>query len=194
MIREGRKRRSGPGSGLRSGPRSGPGSGLRSAVASIALATLAVGACGETPELTLPAESDLAGLYGEGPSVELNGNVVDVEVRQPSDQLVRGGAVWAKVGPYIYLFSPQTRDLFETWSGIGGVRVTTLDGGGRMVAQAMLPRSALNSLTWPRAINLVARARLEGTNRPSYILDLIEYAEETAEYEYSPRYVKDGGG
>ena len=58
----------------------------------------------------------------------------------------------------------------------------------------MLARGVLNSLTWPKAVNLVARARLEGTQRPSYILDLIEYGEETAQFEYSPRYVKGGGG
>lgn len=150
-----------------------------------------VAACGEQDQLTLPSQGDLAGLYGESPSVSLNGNVVDVEVTQPSDQLVRGGAVWAKVGPFIYLFSPQTQELFETYSGLGGVRVTTRDTSGRMVAQAMLPRGALNSLTWPRAINLVGRARLEGTRRPSYIMDLIEYGEEIADFEYSSRYVKD---
>ena len=156
-----------------------------------AAAVLTAAACEDQPTLTLPSESDLAGLYGEGPRVTLNGNVVDVVVTQPSDQLVRGGSVWAKVGPFIYLFSPQTQDLFESYSGIGGVRVTTRDGGGREVARALLPRGTLNSLTWPKAINLVGKARLEGTRRPSYILDLIEYGEDTAEFEYSSRYVKD---
>ena len=61
-----------------------------------------------------------------------------------------------------------------------------------MVARAILPQGTLNSVTWPRAVNLVGKARLEGTSRPSYILDLIEYGEETAEHEYSTRYVKDG--
>jgi len=172
--------------------------GRRASATALAVALLGVplltGCAGGEPELRLPAESDLEGLYGEGPSLTLNGNVVDVRVRQPTDQLVRGGAVWAKVGPYIYLFSPQTQKLFEEWSGIGGVRVTTVDGRGRTVAQAMLARGVLNSLTWPKAVNLVAKARLEGTQRPSYILDLIQYGEETAQFEYSPRYVDGGGG
>jgi hypothetical protein len=158
----------------------------------MACGALALAACGAPEELRLPEETDLVGLYGDGPTVTLNGNVVDVQVYQPADQLRRGGATWAKVGPYIYLFSPQTKDVFESWSGVGGVRVTTVDGRGQMVARAMLPRATLNSLTWPRAINLVAKARLEGTRRPSYILDLIEYGEETADYEYSTRYVKGG--
>ena len=158
----------------------------------LVLALAAAGGCDRPEELKLPAAGDLAGLYGDGPAVTLNGNVVDVEVYQPADQLRRGGATWAKVGPFIYLFSPQTKELFESWSGVGGVRVTTTDGRDRMVARAMLPRGALNSLTWPRALNLVGKARLEGTRRPSYILDLIEYGEETAEFEYSERYVKGG--
>ncbi len=161
--------------------------------ACLAVALVAVAACDQPDELRLPSESDLAGLYGDGPTVTLNGNVVDVEVYQPADQLRRGGATWAKVGPFIYLFSPQTQGIFDSWSGVGGVRVTTSDGRGRMVARAMLPRGTLNSMTWPRAITLVGKARLEGTSRPSYILDLIEYGEETAEYEYDSRYVKGEG-
>jgi len=159
----------------------------------LVLALAATAGCDRSEGLQLPTEADLVGLYGDGPKVSLNGNVVDVEVYQPADQLRRGGATWAKVGPYIYLFSPQTQSIFESWSGVGGVRVTTTDGRGRMIARAMLPRGTLNSLTWKRAINLVGKARLEGTSRPSYMLDLIEYGEETAEHEYSTRYVKDGG-
>ena len=158
----------------------------------VAVAAASLSACDRPQELLLPTDADLAGLYGEGPTVSLNGNVVDVEVYQAADQLRRGGATWAKVGPYIYLFSPQTQEVFESWSGVGGVRVTTADGRGRMIARAMLPRGTLNSLTWPRAINLVGKARLEGTRRPSYILDLIEYGEETADFEYSTQYVKGG--
>jgi hypothetical protein len=165
-------------------------SASRAVMCVVTVATLA--ACSQDDQLRLPTDEDLAGLYGQSPKVTLNGNVVDVEVYQPADQLRRGGATWAKVGPYIYLFSPQTQDIFESWSGVGGVRVTTTDGRGQLVARAMLPRGTLNSLTWPRAINYVGKARLEGTRRPSYILDLIEYGEETAEYEYSTSYVKGG--
>ena len=166
----------------------------RAGIATVFILVVGVAFGCEKPEgLTLPEQEDLAGLYGEGPKVSLNGNVVDVEVYQSADQLRRGGATWARLGPYIYLFSPQTQDIFETWSGVGGVRATTVDGRGRMVARALLPRGKLNSLTWPRAINLVAKARLEGTRRPSYMLDLIEYGEDTAEHEYSTRYVRDEG-
>lgn len=154
------------------------------------VAVLAAAACGGgEPALTLPGAADLEGLYGPGVSVELTGNVVDVRAVQPADQLRRGGATWAKVGPYIYLFSPQTRDLFEAWTGIGGVRATTVDGRGTLVGRALLERGTLNSVTWTKAINLAGRARLEGTRRPSYILDLIGYGEDLVEHEYGSAYV-----
>lgn len=148
-------------------------------------------ACSRTPDLTLPTAEEIHGIYGPSAEVTLKGNVVDVSVVQAADQLRRGGSVWAKVGPYIYLFTPQTQELFESYPGLGGVQVTTLDGRGRLIARAMLERGTLNGVTWKRAIGLAGRARIEGTQRPSYILDLIEYGEDLVEHEYSSRYVKD---
>jgi hypothetical protein len=153
--------------------------------------TWAGAACRSAPDLTLPEPEALEGIYGPGVAVELKGNVVDVHVIQPADQLRRGGAVWAKVGPYIYLFTPQTQQLFEDYPGLGGVQVTTLDGRERLIARAMLQSGTLNGVTWRKAIGLAGRARMEGTQRPSYILDLIEYGKDLVEHEYSSRYVKD---
>ena len=173
-------------------PRRSP-SGMRLTRAAILVVTLVTGVigCEAEPELQLPAAGQLEGLYGAGVSVELRGNVVDVVVRQPADQLRRGGSTWAKVGPYVYLFSPQTQKLFEEFSGLGGVRVTTVDGRDRLVARAMLPQGTLNSVTWKKAIGLAGRARLEGTQRPTYILELIDYGEDLVEHEYGSNYVKD---
>lgn len=155
-----------------------------SLVAALTAAGVAA-ACAET-SLTLPADSDLEGLYGEAPQLALNGNVVDVRVVQDRDQLQRGGKLWAKVGPYIYLFSPQTKELFETWSGLGGVRVRTFTSSGTQVAEAMLRRGDLNGVTWRRALRLVSEARLEGTTRPSFMENLVRYGEDTAQFEYNP--------
>lgn len=148
-------------------------------------------ACEGEPDLTLPSPEELEGVYGPAVDVELKGNVVDVHVIQPADQLRRGGAVWAKVGPYIYLFTPQTQQLFDSYPGLGGVQVTTMDGRERLIARAMLESRTLNGVTWRKAIGLAGRARMEGTQRPSYILDLIQYGEDLVEHEYSSRYVKD---
>lgn len=168
---------------------------LRGRLATLALASLGItwglAACRSEPDLTLPVPEELQGVYGPSVDVELKGNVVDVHVIQPADQLRRGGSVWAKVGPYIYLFTPQTQQLFDSYPGLGGVQVTTLDGRERLIATAMLERGTLNGVTWRKAIGLAGRARLEGTQRPSYILELINYGEDLVEHEYSERYVKD---
>lgn len=150
----------------------------------------AVGACEAEPPRELPSEAVLDSVYGERVEISLNGNVVELVVTQDGDQLSRGGSVWAKAGPYIYLFTPQTRDLFEAYGGIGGVRATTLDANGQLIARALLERGALNSVTWPRAINVAGRARVEGTQRPQTMVNLADFGEERTSYEYSQRYVR----
>lgn len=149
-----------------------------------------IGACEPEPARELPSEAVLDSVYGERVEISLNGNVVELAVTQNSDQLSRGGSLWAKAGPYIFLFTPQTQELFGAYDGIGGVRVTTLDANGRLVARALLERSALNSVTWPRAINVAGRARVEGTQRPQTMVKLAEFGEEHTTYEYSQRYVR----
>lgn len=145
-------------------------------------------ACGGGGEPELPTAPELSGLYGESAEVALNGNVVDVRVRQPASQLDRGGDLWARVGPYIYLFSPQTREIFEEYDGVAAVRVRTLAGGGTRVAEAMLVRDTLTSVTWREAHRRVAKARLEGTDNPAHLEDLVRFGEDYARYEYNPRY------
>ena len=86
----------------------------------------------------------------------------------------------------------QTQQLFDSYPGLGGVQVTTLDGRERLIARAILKNGTLHGATWKKAIGLAGRARMEGTQRPSYILDLIDYGEDLVEHEYSSRYVTDG--
>lgn len=147
-------------------------------------------ACGPQENLALPTASVLDTVYGGAVDVSLNGNVVEVRLTQDGDQLRRGGSVWAKAGPYIYLFTPQTRDLFVNFGGLGGVRVTTLDGGGDMVARALLERGTLSSITWKKAINTAAKARVNGTQRPQTMVDLAEYGEEHTNFEYGRKYIR----
>ena len=117
-----------------------------------------------------------------------SGNVLEVVVQQPPAQLRRGGQLWARVGPYIYLFTPATRDLLMEHPGIAGVRVITMNGQVE-VARAMLVRDRLNELTWPRALNLLGTALEEGTRRPTTMDALARYGEENTTYEYNPDYV-----
>lgn len=170
--------------------------GLRTLMAAVLAAVVGLAAAGceeeaEGPELPSPA--DVEGIYGDRAEVSLNGNVVDVRARQSARQLERGGSIWARVGPYIYLFSPQTQKIFEQWPGVAAVRVRTVTGGEGWVAEATLRRDALNAITWNDARRRVARAREKGTEKPGYMEDLVDYGEERTDFRYNPGYVDDGG-
>jgi hypothetical protein len=117
-----------------------------------------------------------------------SGNVLEIVVQQPADQLRRGGALWARVGPYIYVFAPGTRDLLEQYHGIAGVRAITMVGSVE-VARALLVRDTLNEITWPRAVNLLGTALEQGTERPVTMDALARFGEENTTYEYNPDYV-----
>lgn len=161
----------------------------RIAIAAALLMPIA-GACRGEAESQLPTNAEIRNLYGPAADVILKGNVVDVQVVQEASQLQRGGAVWAKVGPYIYLFSPPTQKLFDLYPELAAVRVRTVDESGAWVADALLRRGSLNSITWKQAMLKSAKARSEGTERPSYIIDLIRYGEEQTEFKYNVKYVR----
>lgn len=169
-----------------------PASSSSTAAALGAMAGLvfAAGGCQPDQELELPTSSELEGLYGERTEVSLAGNVVEVEATQDPQQLRRGGSLWARVGPYIYAFSPQTREIFEQWNGVAAVRVRTVTPDGTGIARAMLRRDELTSVTWREATNHVIRARKEGTEKPGYVEDLVDYGEEHTTYEYSDEFVE----
>lgn len=143
------------------------------------------------PDMTLPDTSEVRDAYAtQGVTAEFrySGNVLEIVVQQSPDQLRRGGPLWARVGPYIYLFSPGTRDLFESHQGIAGVRVITMSGDEE-VARALLVRDALNEYSWPRARSLLAEALDQGTQRPSTMDRLRQFGEQNTTYRYNPRYV-----
>ena len=58
-------------------------------------------------------------------SGEVTGNVAVLYVEQSFQQLRRGGNLWAKVGPYIFLFSAEAQRLFDAYPGLAGIRVET---------------------------------------------------------------------
>ncbi|HEX2166661.1 MAG TPA: hypothetical protein VHG09_05425 [Longimicrobiales bacterium] len=145
----------------------------------------------ERADLTLPDTAVVESYYarhGFDAEFRYSGNVLEIVVQQPADQLRRGGALWARVGPYIYVFAPATRDLMEQHHGIAGVRAITMVGDVE-VARAMLVRDELNEVTWPRAINILAAALERGTERPSTMDALARFGEEHTTFEYNPDYV-----
>lgn len=127
--------------------------------------------------------------YSSLRDVEVSGNVVQLSFDQDAQQLRRGGSLWARVGPYIYLFSPATRELFEGFPGVAAARVVTSDPRGREVARATLRRDALTDILWRRSLNLMGRAVQEGGQRPSRLEELVDWGERHTEYVYSEEYV-----
>jgi hypothetical protein len=142
-------------------------------------------------DLTLPDLERVESIYAEhGLHAEFrySGNVLEMIVQQPPDQLRRGGALWARVGPYIYIFSPGTQRLFADYPGLAGVRSITMVGDVE-VARALLERETLNEVTWRRSLSALGEALEHGTARPSTMDRLVQFGEQHTQYEYNPQYV-----
>lgn len=163
------------------------------AVRLVAVSLVAVAGCQlDQDPLRTPRASDLEEYYEyEGDlALEMSGNVVQVTVVIDRDEYRMGGRVWAMASPYIFLFSPATRAAFEDYSGLGGVRVIVRYPDESLLAQALLERSALNEVTWQRALNIAGHARNQGTDSPGYMRDLIRFGEEHTAYEYNPEHIR----
>lgn len=160
----------------------------------LVLASCSLVACQQRGEQVLPTPAEVASYYSYegGVRAALNGNVAEVTVPQPAAQLRRGGTLWAKVGPYVLLFSDATRKLLDDYPALGGVRVITTVGGGTEVARALLGRTELSDIQWRRALNIAGRARKDGTERPALLDDLVRWGEQHTEFGYSKRYVGSG--
>ena len=147
----------------------------------------------EEANFSLPSESEAGAHYASASdlSVRVSGNIVELTVDQPIRQVRRGGSLWAKVGPYIYLFTGETETLLREYPGLSGVRVITRTGGDQKeVARAFLHRDSLNELTWRRARNIAGKARTEGTRRPALLEELVAWGQEHTEFGYSEEFVK----
>jgi hypothetical protein len=143
-------------------------------------------------DTTLPDIDVVREVYGrhgvQAAEVRYSGNVVELVVQQDRAQLQRGGQLWARVGPYIYVFSPATRDLFETYEGLAGVRAIT-EADGQEVARVLLRPDALNEISWRRARSLLGEALEQGTQRPVTLDRLVQFGEQNTTFEYNPAYV-----
>jgi hypothetical protein len=141
----------------------------------------------------LPTPEELAPYYAAYENVvgiELSGNVVELEVTQPYDQLQRGGSLWARVGPYVYLFTPATRQVFYDYPSVAAVRVVTVVPHGEEVARAMLRRDTMGDIQWRRSLNVLGWALQEGTKSPRRLEQLTDWGEAHSEFRYNPDYVR----
>lgn len=168
---------------------------IRSGTMALALAaSLLWSACstGNGADLAVPDAQavEQAYTYPGGLDARVSGNVAEVTVTQSADQLRRGGSLWAKVGPYILLFTDETFQLFEDYPGLAGVRVVTRLPGGPEVARALLRRDELTGVQWRRSLNIAGRARRDGTDRVTLLEDLVSWGEEHTDFEYNARYTR----
>lgn len=139
----------------------------------------------------LPSAEDVIVAYESTRDIEAEivGNVAVLTIEQDPNQLRRGGSLWAKVGPYIFLFSAETQDLFVTYPGLAAVRVVTTVGGTE-VANAILTADELTEVLWRRSLNISGLARRDGTNRMTLLEDLVEWGESHTDFTYNERYTK----
>jgi hypothetical protein len=154
---------------------------------------LATGACSEPADLTLPSDEAAADYFTSGSvrGVELNGNVAVVTVVQRSADLRRGGRLWAKMGPYIHIFSPATEALLRDHPGLAGVRVRTVTNSDTEVASVLLERATLNDVTWKTARAHVAHALSDqGAEQVRSIERLVQYGERRTTHEYNPTFLR----
>lgn len=143
-------------------------------------------------DYTLPPIDEIRRIYrdnGMDGAITWDGNVVEIRARQPASQLQRGGSLWARVGPYVHLFNPGTKAVFDTYPGVAAVRAVTLTGSDREIARATLQATELSDILWRRTLNLLGHAVNEGTERPSLLLDLVQWGEQHTSFRYNPRYV-----
>jgi len=146
-------------------------------------------ACQPASDLPVPSADVVEAAYETtaGLEAEIAGNVAVIRVQQDPQQLRRGGSLWAKVGPYVFLFSEETKGLFEAWPGLAAVRAETITGSTQ-VASALLTRYELSDVTWRRALNISGRARRDGTRQVTRLEDLVDWGEAHTEFEYNERF------
>ena len=155
--------------------------------------SLVTGACREPVDLTVPTDAAVADYYASSSvhSVEVNGNVAVVTVVQRSADLRRGGPLWAKMGPYIHIFSPATENVLRDHPGLAGVRVRTITNADTEVASVLLERGTLNDVTWKTARAHVAHALTdEGAEQVRSIERLVQYGERRTTHEYNPTFTR----
>jgi hypothetical protein len=159
-------------------------------VTPLLVSLLLVSACdlGREREIRLPDPAEAAARYGPAAEAALSGNLLEVRMVMAESLLSRGGVIWARSGPYFYLFSPPTQELFTEYPDLAAVRVVVVTEDADEVARAQLVRDALNEPRWRQALRLSAVAQQTGTERPRTLEELTYFGEEHTEFRYDPEY------
>lgn len=147
---------------------------------------LTVAGCAGEPERApvLPDPAAVEAWFGEGTEASLDGPVLEIRGTIPDRFLERGGRIWARSGPFLYLFNVHVRDLLVDYPDLAGVRAVTVTEGGEEIARALLLRGELHRYEWREALARASLAQTQGTESPRRLEELIEWGEEHTEYRY----------
>jgi hypothetical protein len=135
-------------------------------------------------EWVLPDAAEVAAWYGEGAEAHFDGNRLEIRGTIDPDYLRRGGRLWARSGPYFYLFNVHIHQLLVDYPDIAAVRAIALTPSGEELAVATLARGGMNEPRWQEAMARVAIAQRDGTRNPRVVEQLIQFGEDHTEYSY----------
>jgi hypothetical protein len=161
--------------------------GFRTMTRAVAvLAAIGFGsACSGERDWVLPDPASVTTWFGEGTEAELDGNVLEIRGTMDPDHLRRGGRLWARSGPYFYLFNVHVQQLLMDYPDLAAVRARTFTADGEEVAEAMLLRTELSEARWREALARSSLAQQEGTTNPRVIERLVQFGEDHTTFEYA---------
>jgi hypothetical protein len=162
---------------------------LRARLTAVVALTVLAASCGAAGEGQLPDPQAAAARLAPGAEGELRGNVLEVRIVLPEQVVRGGGAIWARGGPYFYLFSVPMRDILVEHPGLAASRVVTTTEDGTEIARAMLRRDTFSEGRWQEALARSALAQRDGTTRPRAIEEMVIWGERFVEFEYNPEFV-----
>jgi hypothetical protein len=142
------------------------------------------GCAGERAPWVLPDPDAATTWYGAGTTASIDGNVLDIQGTLDPDYLRRGGRIWARGGPYFYLFNVHVQQLFTDYPDLAAVRVRVSTPEGEELASAMLRRDALSEARWREALARASLAQQGGSENPRLIERLIQFGEDHTEFRY----------
>lgn len=151
----------------------------------LSLALLAAACTAERGEWVLPDPAAVSAWYGSDAVATIDGNLLEIRGTMDPEFLRRGGSLWARSGPYFYLFNVHVQQLLQDYPDLAGVRATVTDEEGEEIASAMITRADLNEFRWREALARASLAQRDGTRNPRTVERLILFGEEhAADFSY----------
>lgn len=132
---------------------------------------------GEEP-VVLPDPAAVETWFEGEAEVSLEGRRLVIDGTMDPEHLARGGRLWQRATPYFYLFNVHVRQVMLDHPSLEGVDVVIHGEDGDTLAAVSLNRSSLNIYEWDAGVAYTSRAQLEGTAHPSYVADLLDWADE----------------